>query len=138
MTGVQTCALPILQSYSTAQVRVSDTETVQGSVPLLGVSRIVWDVNTDEIGYVVALGSSDFLSSEYESSCANRNIMLELLRLMWDNTIYYDNIDYKSFDDNALTVSTAQSNTWTIMCVAVIPMAIGICGVVVYVRRRHS
>jgi hypothetical protein len=128
----------LLQTHSTAQVRVSDTETITGSVPLLGVSRIVWDVNTDEIGYVVALGSADFLSSEYESSCANRNIMLELLRLMWDNTIYYDNIDYKSFDDNALTVSTAQSNTWTIMCVAVIPVAIGICGLVVYVRRRHS
>ena len=91
-----------------------------------------------ERSYVVALGSADFLSAEYESSCANRNIMLELLRLMWDNTVYYDNIDYKSFDDNALTVSTAQSNTWTIMCVAVIPVAIGICGLVVYVRRRHS
>ncbi len=140
VTGANSSAstFALLQSYSSAQVRVSDTETITGSVPLLGVSRVVWDVNTDEIGYVVALGSSDFLSSEYESSCANRNIMLEILRLMWDNTIYYDNIDYKSFDDNALTVSTAQSNAWTITCVAVIPVMIGICGVVVYVRRRHS
>ena len=129
----------LLQSHSTAQTRRSETDTVTGSVPLLGVSRIVWDVNTDQISYVVALGSSDFLSSEYESSCANRNIMLEILRLMWDNTVYYDNVDYKSFDDTALTnVSTAAANTWTIVCVAVIPAAIAVCGVVVYVRRRHS
>ena len=88
---------------------------------------------------MIALGSADFLSSEYESSCANRNIMLEMLRLMWDNTVYYDNIEYKSFDDTALTnVSTAAANAWTITCVAVIPALIGICGVIVYVRRRHS
>ena len=128
-----------LQSYNTAQTRKTNGSIVTGSVPLLGISRIVWEVNSAESSYVVALGSSDFLSSEYESSCANRNIMLELLRLMWDNTIYYDNIEYKSFDDTALTnVSTAAANTWTIICVAVIPAAIAICGVIVYVRRRHS
>ena len=129
----------LLQSYSSAQTIQTNGDMITGSVPLLGVSRVVWDVNVDQISYVVALGSSDFLSSEYEASCANRNIMLELLRLMWDNTVYYDNITYKSFDDTALTnVSTAAANTWTIMCVAVIPAAIAVCGVIVYVRRRHS
>ncbi len=129
----------LLNSYSSAQTRQQNGDIVTGSVPLLGVSRIVWDVNTDQISYVVALGSADFLSAEYESSCANRNVMLELLRLMWDNTVYYDNVEYKSFDDTALTnVSTTAANTWTIVCVAVIPAAIGICGVIVYVRRRHS
>ena len=132
-------AFALLTSYSEAQTTDKKGETVKGAVPLLGVSRIVWDVNTDQMTYVIALGSSDFLSSEYATSCANRNIMLELLRLMWDNTVYYDNIDYKSFDDTALTnVSTAAANTWTIVCVAVIPAAIAVCGVIVYVRRRHS
>ncbi len=129
----------LLQSYGTAQTRQANGEIITGSVPLLGVSRVLWDVSKDQISYVVALGSSDFLSSEYEASCANRNIMLELLRLMWDNTVYYDNIDYKSFDDTSLTnVTTAAANAWTITCVAVIPMVIGVCGVIVYVRRRHS
>lgn len=129
----------LLQSYNTAQTRKPNGEIVTGSVALLGVSTIVWDVNGGERSYVIALGSSDFLSSEYEASCANRNIMLELLRLMWENNIYYDNIDYKPFDDTALTnVSTAAANAWTIVCVAVIPAVIGLCGVIVYVRRRHS
>ena len=105
----------------------------------MGVSRIIWELNANVDTYVVAIGSADFLSAEYESSCANRNIMLELLRLMWDNTVYYDNITYKSFDNTSLTdVSTAQANAWTITCVAIIPVAIGVCGLIVYVRRRHS
>ena len=129
----------LLQSHNTAQTRTASGEIVNGSVPLLGVSRIIWELNSGEISYIVALSSADFLSAEYESSCANRNIMLELLRLMWDNTISYDNIDYKEFDDNALTdVSTAAANTWTILCVVVIPAMIAVCGVIVYVRRRHS
>ena len=130
----------LLQTYNTAQTIKNGGEIIkEGSVPLLGVTSINWEVNSGERSYVVALGSADFLSAEYESSCANRNIMLELLRLMWENNIYYDNIDYKSFDDTSLTnVSTAAANAWTIACVVVIPAAIGICGVIVYVRRRHS
>ena len=129
----------LLQSYNTSQTRNANGEIVNGSVALLGVSRIIWELNAGEISYVVALSSADFLSAEYENSCANRNIILEMLRLMWDNTISYDNIDYKAFDDNALTdVSTAAANTWTILCVVAIPVAIALCGVVVYVRRRHS
>ena len=128
----------LLKTYATAQTKQGEN-IVTGSVPLLGVSIIDWDVNEGNKSYVVALGSGDFLSAEYEASCANRNIMLELLRLMWDNTVYYDNIDYKSFDDTSLTtVSTAAANAWTITCVAVIPMMIGVCGLIVYVRRRHS
>ena len=137
-TNSSTTSFPLLKSYNTAETMKGDTKN-NGSVALIGVSRIIWELNADIDSYVVAIGSSDFLSAEYESSCANRSIMLELLRLMWDSTVYYDNITYKSFDDTALTdVSTAAANAWTISCVAIIPAAIGICGLIVYVRRRHS
>ena len=137
-TNSSSTVFPLLKSYSSAQTMRGET-TVEGSVALLGVSRIIWELNANIDTYVVAIGSSDFLSAEYADSNANRAIMLELLRLMWDNTIDYDNIRYKSFDDTSLTdVSTAAANTWTILCVVVIPVAISICGLVVYVRRRHS
>ena len=137
-TNASSTSFPLLKSYSSAQTIKGET-TIEGSVALLGVSRIIWELNANVDTYVVAIGSADFLSAEYESSCANRNIMLELLRLMWDNTVYYDNITYKSFDNTSLTdVSTAQANAWTITCVAIIPVAIGVCGLIVYVRRRHS
>lgn len=137
-TNSSSTVFPLLKSYNSAQTIRGD-KTVEGSVALLGVSRIIWELNANIDTYVVAIGSSDFLSAEYADSNANRAIMLELLRLMWDNTIDYDNIKYKSFDDTSLTdVSTAAANTWTILCVVVIPVAISICGLVVYVRRRHS
>lgn len=129
----------LLKTYNTATTTTADGTVKQGSVTMLGISRIIWEMNSDEISYVVALGSSDFLSTEYEKSCANRDVMFEVLNLMWDNTVSFRNIDYKEFDDTALTdVSTAAANTWTILCVAVIPVIIAGLGVFVYVRRRHS
>ena len=129
----------LLKTYNTATTKTSDGTIKQGAVTMLGISRIIWELNSDEISYMVALGSADFLSTEYEKSNANRDIMFEILNLMWDNTVSFRNIDYKEFDDTALTdVSTAAANTWTILCVAVIPVIIAGLGVVVYVRRRHS
>lgn len=137
-TNSSTTVFPLLKSYSSAQTIKGD-KTVEGSVALVGVSRIIWELNENIDSYVVAIGSADFLSAEYADSHANRAVMLELLRLMWDSTIDYDNVKYKSFDDTSLTdVSTAAANTWTMICVVVIPVAIGICGLIVYVRRRHS
>ncbi len=129
----------LLKTYDTAMTTGTDGTQKQGSVTMLGVSRIIWEMNSDEISYIVALGSADFLSSEYEKSCANRDVMFELLNLMWDSTVSFNDIDYKEFDDTALTdVSTSAANTWTILCVAVIPIIIAGLGVIVYVRRRHS
>jgi hypothetical protein len=129
----------LLKTYNTATTTTSDGTIKQGAVTMLGISRIIWEMNSDEISYMVALGSSDFLSTEYANSCANRDVMFEVLNLMWDNTVSFRNIDYKEFDDTALTdVSTAAANTWTILCVAVIPVVIAGLGVFVYVRRRHS
>lgn len=129
----------LLQTYDTARTRgASDGETSTGSVPLLGVSRMVWELNANEVSYVVALGSADFLSSEYEGSCANRSIMYALLNLMWDSVTTFEGIDYKEFDSSALTVSTSAASAWTIVCVVVLPVLVAGLGVYVYIRRRHS
>ncbi len=129
----------LLKTYDTAMTKAADGTQKQGSVTMLGVSRMIWEVNSDEISYAIALGSADFLSGDYANSCANRDVMFELLNLIWDRTVSFKDIDYKEFDDTALTdVSTAAANTWTITCVAVIPIIIAGLGVIVYVRRRHS
>ena len=46
-------------------------------------------------------------------------------------------IDYKEFDASTLTVSTTQARTWLIVTAVVIPVAILICGTVVWVRRKR-
>ncbi len=127
----------LLSSYNTAQTTTKNG-TVTGSVPLLGVARMIWEINSDEVSYVVALSSSDFLSGEYESSCANRSVIFALLNLMWDSSVSFTDIDYKEFDYSSLTVSTTEASTWTIVCVVALPVVIAAAGVYVYVRRRHS
>lgn len=137
-TNGSVSSFALLNTHDTAQIRNPDGSTATGSVTMLGVSRMVWEVNSSEISYVVALSSADFLSSEYESACANRSIMFALLNLMWDNVVSFEGIDFKEFDSSALTVSTAAANTWTILCVVVLPILVAGCGVYVYIRRRHS
>lgn len=128
----------LLNTYDTAKTRIAEGETSTGSVSLLGVSRMIWELNSSEISYVAAIGSDAFLDQEYESSCANRSIMYALLNLMYSNSISFGNIDYKAFDTSSLTVSTAQASTWTILCVVALPVVIAGLGVYVYIRRRHS
>jgi len=128
----------LIQTYDTARTKGADGETATGSVPMLGVSRMVWELNANEVSYVVTLSSADFLSSEYEGSCANRSIMYALLNLMWDSVTTFEGIEYKEFDSSGLTVSTAAASTWTVVCVVVLPILVAGLGVYVYIRRRHS
>ena len=128
----------LLKTYDTARTRRTDGETITGSATMLGVSRMVWELNSNDVSFVVAIGSADFLSSEYEGSCANRSIMYALLNLMWDNVMTFEGIDYKAFDSSSLTVPTSAATTWTVVCVVAIPVLIAGLGAYVYIRRRHS
>lgn len=128
----------LLKTYDTAKTRTSDGEIVTGSTALLGVSRMVWELNSKDVSFVVAIGSSDFLSEEYEASCANRSLLYALLNLMWDSVTTFEGIDYKAFDNSALAVSTSAASTWTIVCVVALPVLVAGLGVYVYIRRRHS
>ena len=65
-------------------------------------------------------------------------LIYQALYVMWSGAMTFDDITYKPFEDNALSVTTAQTNAWMITCVAVIPAAFIIAGTVVWVRRRHS
>ena len=95
-----------------------------------------WDLNDDgNISYVLALGTTDFLS--YGSS-ANESIMYSVLELMWTSRATFGDIQYKSFDSNSLSSTTAQANVWTIVFVAALPLAVAVVGITVWIRRRHS
>ena len=128
---------PLLQTYGTART-TGGSEVVVGSTPLIGLTMIDWDVNETDRSWVGVIGSSDFLNVDYEGSCANKSIGLEILNLMWNNIVSFDGIDFKEFDSYSLTVSTAQASAWTVVCVVVIPVLVAALGVYVYIRRRHS
>ena len=135
--GRATCEV-LLAPYNTAKV--------EGEVPknaetaLASITLIEGDVNQGDetTHYIMCIGSSDFVNSDYDNSNYNKMLMYYSLGLMWSGTVTFDDIKYKAFDDNTLSVTSAQTNAWTIACVAVIPLAFITAGTVVWIRRRHS
>ena len=86
----------------------------------------------------MACSSASFADSVYMSQSAygNRDIIYASMRLFGVDQVPVD-IRFKQFEDNALTISTAEASTWTVVLVAVIPVLILAVGTVVWVKRRH-
>jgi hypothetical protein len=131
----------LLCPYDTAKVNGDIPSSVQTS--LASITRIIQDVNEwDKTGvtehYVLCIGSSDFIDSSLDKTNYNKTLMYQALTLMWSGALTFDDISYKPFDNNGLSVTTEQTNAWTVACVAVIPAIFLVAGTVVWIRRRHS
>jgi len=135
--GRATCEV-LLAPYSSA--KVDGTVPSNAETALASITLIEGDVNkaSETTYYVMCIGSSDFVNPDYDNSNYNKMLMYYSLGLMWSGTVTFDDIKYKAFDDNTLSVTSAQTNAWTIACVAVIPLAFITAGTVVWIRRRHS
>lgn len=122
---------PLFVSYDTA---VSDS--VRGVTPMAGFSLIEWTKETSARSYVFCFGSSDFLNPTYNM---NRSVMYAVLALINSNeSVNYEEIDPKLFDNEKLTVSTSQATAWTVVLAVVIPVAVLGAGAFVWIRRRRS
>ncbi len=128
----------LLAPYSTAQV--SGNVPASAQVSLASITRIVGNIAEPDstTHYIMCIGSSDFIDPSLDKTNYNKMLVYQALYVMWSGAMTFDDVSYKLFDDNALSVTTAQTNAWTIACVAVIPAAFIIAGTVVYIRRRHS
>jgi hypothetical protein len=63
--------------------------------------------------------------------------MLNAMRIMTSRKISTD-IDFKLFDSTKLVMSMEEQNMWTLICVLLLPFVVSVCGVVVWLKRRHS
>jgi hypothetical protein len=128
----------LLAPYSTANIAGDVPKNAE--VALASITRIVGNISEAEstTHYIMCIGSSDFIDSSLDRTNYNKTLIYQALYVMWSGAMTFDDITYKAFDDNALSVTTAQTNAWMITCVAVIPAAFLIAGTVVWVRRRHS
>ena len=126
-----------------------DTAKVNGNIPsstqtaLASITRIIQDVNEwDKNGisehYILCIGASDFIDESLDKTNYNKTLMYQALNLMWSGALTFDDITYKSVDNNGLSVTTEQTNAGMIACVAVIPAIFLVAGTIVWVRRRHS
>ncbi len=91
-----------------------------------------------EFQYVLLSGSTDFAGTGVIDSAAygNSTLLLSAVRTMGVDRYSLD-IDYKSINDVALGIETSSAFRLGIIICAVLPAAITIAGLVVFIRRRH-
>jgi hypothetical protein len=82
------------------------------------------------------VGSTDFAGSVNDPKFGNGNLMLSTLRTMAVERYSLD-IEYKGINDVALAIETEDASRLGVIICAVLPTAILIAGLVVFIRRRH-
>ena len=83
--------------------------------------------NSAQYRYVMLVASTDFANDSFLSSAAR---MMSTQRNIPD-------IDYKKFEDDALTLDQETAKNLTIFITVFAPLIIIVIGLVVYLRRRH-
>ena len=110
-----------------------------GVYNLMTISAESNTVNNDQIyHYVLCAGTSSFTDDTYigSSSYANRDIIFSAMKALGKTSVPID-IDFKVFENEALDITTAEANRWTVVLAVVLPLIVGIIGTVVYFRRKH-
>lgn len=144
--GVYRDIYDVFTSHATA-VEVSDTTVVNQAtaidpIKLMTVtreSRMVDNTNED-YSYVLACGSTDFLSSTLLLSnvYGNTDVMLSALRSMGKELVPVG-ITHKPFASTTIeSLTTAQANRYTIVLIVIPAVASLVAGVYVLVRRRYA
>ena len=131
---------PILTSFESS-VLMKDGERVgEGKYNLMTVSRESRIIDNETYySYVVVSGSSSFTAPSYliSNAYANSDILSSVMRSSGRDRTLAD-ITYKVFDDTTLTLTTAQATNWTVALVTVLPVFVAVCGLVVFIRRKHA
>lgn len=125
-----------LHSYDTATYTDAEGVSNKGSVPLMMLSSYIYGIGED-YSYFVAIGSSHLLDNNYANSTANSAVIYAVLERIFTENIVID-LNYKSFETEALTVESSQADFCTVLFTVVIPVIIFGAGFVVWLRRRHS
>lgn len=130
---------PVLLSSASSYVSYSDgTNSGQQPNNLLVVAQKTQYVdNEPKTSLFLVSGSYEYLAYVPNNAYCNSDIMLNAMRIMTSRKISTD-IDFKLFDSTKLVMSMDEQNMWTLICVLLLPFLVSVCGVVVWLRRRHS
>lgn len=130
----------VLKSYDTSELVVNGQVEGTGSYNLMTVSRETVIVNNEYFySYVIAAGSPTFANSSYvvSNSYANEDILSAAMKAVGRERVLAG-LTFKPFDDDEITITTAEANDWTVAMTLVLPVIIAACGLVVITRRKHS
>ena len=94
--------------------------------------------NEANYNYVLACGTTDFVSDKYigSSTYGNVDILYSAMKTMGKITVP-NGIEFKIFDNNELNISTSEAYAWTVILSALLPVVTIVTGIVVYIRRRR-
>ncbi len=99
------------------------------------------DVETHS--FAVVCGSAEYAKSVLLNSnhYYNRDILYNMLLSISSKSGSLKNLpadtELKLLSDESLNISVKQADAWTVVCVAILPAIATVCGIVVYVRRKH-
>ncbi|MGN1345424.1 MAG: Gldg family protein [Eubacteriales bacterium] len=130
----------VLKSYNTAEQMENGMVTGSSSYNLVTISRETRIVDNEYYySYVMAFGSPSFASGSYleTNAYANDDIITASMKAIGRERVL-SKLERKPFDDDEITVTTAESNRWTVAMTTVLPVIFAIAGVVVITRRKHS
>lgn len=130
----------VLKSYSTSELVEGGLVKDSGSYNLVTISRESRIVDNEYYySYVMAFGSPTFANTSYVNSnaYANEDILSAAMKAVGRERVLAS-LSLKPFDDDEITVTTAQANNWTVAMTLVLPAIFGLCGIVVITRRKHS
>ena len=112
----------------------------KGSYDLVAVSRESRIVNNEYYySYVMAFGSPSFASSAYinTNAYANEDILSATMKAVGRERVLAV-LNYKPFDKDEITVTTAEANRWTVAMTTVLPAITALCGLAVIIRRKRT
>jgi len=94
--------------------------------------------NEAHYSYVLAAGTSSFADDKYIGSgtYSNRDIIFSAMKSFCKETVP-TNLSFKVFEDESLDITTAEANRFTVIYTAVLPIAVFIVAMVIFIRRRH-
>lgn len=131
---------PVLKSYNTSELMKNGLSSETGSYNLATISRETVIVDNEYYySHVMAFGSPSFVSSNYlhSNSFANEDIVSAAMKAIGRERVLAV-IERKPFDDNDITITTAEANRLTVIMTLAIPAVIALAGAVVIIRRKHS
>lgn len=102
--------------------------------------------NAETHSFALFCGSGEFMSEAFydgkeSNRYGNRDILYTLFLSISSNSgsikSLPSNTALKLLPDESLDITVSQADVWTVVCTALLPLAVSICGIVVYVRRKH-
>lgn len=130
---------PVLYSYASSALKNGESEKNGAFAIASLVRQTKYDSVTQQtLQTYMFVSSTGYANEDYLQSNAygNKDIIYQLAVQMGKKLVPMD-IDFKVFESNELTISTAQAYALTVVVSAVIPALIVVAGAIVYHKRKR-